>query len=394
MFELTFPNITIILLAVGTLIFIFAALVGFHSFFNIVRHCKASSTDDINETKFPKASVIVYSHKAETFIREYLDTLLAQDYPDFEVIVVNDYVVDDMTQEIVEDMAKVYANLHITYVPQDSRNVSRRKLAITLGIKAAKGDVVLTTSSIAKITSAKWLKTMLRQFANPETDVVIGYSHTDKTSIRGFGRWYRSFDFMITTARWISAVIEGKTYRGDGFNLAYRKSVFFANKGFAKTVHLQNGEDDLFISQITTPTNTAIEISPEGQLTIDWGENEKRMWLDMKERYAFTSHYLKSSAFRMQNVFSVSVWVGLALLVASSFVALPNLIPGIISAVVMIAFFAYLIFRYRQVATLLNGIRLWWSIPIFVYLRPIINVAYRLSFNSRKTRNFTWQRKR
>ena len=299
-----------------------------------------------------------------------------------------------MTQEIVEDLCKTYPNLHITYVPQDSRNVSRKKLALTLGIKSAQGDVIVTTAANCIIKSPQWLKSIMHHFCNQEIDIVLGYSHTDKNVQKGFGRWYRSFDFLSSAVQWLGNAFDGKAYRGDSFNLAYRKSVFFNNKGFAKTIHLQNGEDDLYINQIANQKNTAVEISEGSQLTVDWGDNEARMWLDMKERYAFTAKYLQTKAFLWQRSYDISLWIGLSTLISATLTALPNLFPATFSLVLTIGYFAYLIYLYRQSAKPLNCIKLFWSLPIFILLKPIIDWCYKLRFNTRKSNNFTWQRQK
>jgi hypothetical protein len=46
---------------------------------------------------------------------------------------------------------------------------------------------------------------------------------------------------------------------GVGQNLAYTKSIFFNNRGFASQNHLRFGDDDLFINQVATANNCAIE---------------------------------------------------------------------------------------------------------------------------------------
>lgn len=396
MLDFNFSTGVIICTIIGISTLLYATIFGLCNFKKILKfhkNCLPDLSSPSNQG-LPKASVIVYAYKSQNFIRQYLESLLNQDYPDFEIIIVNDSVKDDMTKEIVEDMCNNHSNLHITYVPQDSRNVSRRKLAITLGIKAATGDVVITTAANCKIKSDQWLKQMMRHFCNSKTEIVLGYTHIDKVAQQGIGKWYRAFDSLTTAIQWIGSALAKRTYRGDGFNLAYRKSVFFNNKGFAKTIHLENGEDDLFINQIATTDNCVVELSDESQLIVDWAGNEQRMWFDMKERYTFTSRYLKTNAFYLQNIFYLSLWLSIFLLCESSIIALPNLIPAISSLILIIGYFAYMIYLYRQVANKLNSIKLFWALPLFVLIKPLVDFAYKLRFNGRKSNNFTWQRKK
>jgi poly-beta-1,6-N-acetyl-D-glucosamine synthase len=59
---------------------------------------------------------------------------------------------------------------------------------------------------------------------------------------------------------------------GVGRNMAYTKSLFFKGKGFASHMHILSGDDDLFVNQNATRTNTVIEIHPEAQV---WSEPKR-----------------------------------------------------------------------------------------------------------------------
>ena len=63
--------------------------------------------------------------------------------------------------------------------------------------------------------------------------------------------------------------IARRPYMGVGRNLAYLSATFFRMKGFASTLHLQSGDDDLMINRGATSENTAVEISPE---SVTWSE--------------------------------------------------------------------------------------------------------------------------
>mgnify|MGYP007083028735 CR=1 FL=1 len=48
-----------------------------------------------------------------------------------------------------------------TYVPSDARYLSRRKLAFTLGVKAAKYDILLFTEANCQPLNDQWLSAMV-----------------------------------------------------------------------------------------------------------------------------------------------------------------------------------------------------------------------------------------
>lgn len=84
---------------------------------------------------YPAVSVIVYAQNDAENLVKYLPKILNQAYPEFEVIVVNDDSTDD-SKDILSVLETQYKNLYHTYVPEGSRNLSHKKLALTLGIKA------------------------------------------------------------------------------------------------------------------------------------------------------------------------------------------------------------------------------------------------------------------
>ena len=81
----------------------------------------------------------------------------------------------------------------------------------------------------------------------------------------------------------------------EGYNLAYRKDLFFRNKGFSKHLNLHYGDDDLFINEVATADNTRIELSPESRMVIHY-ENNFKAWRELKLRYDFTAAYLKTDS--------------------------------------------------------------------------------------------------
>ena len=56
----------------------------------------------------------------------------------------------------------------------------------------------------------------------------------------------------LQSLRYLGFALAGKPYIGIGRNLAYRKELFFQQKGFSKYLNLQRGEDDLFINELAT----------------------------------------------------------------------------------------------------------------------------------------------
>lgn len=359
--------------------------------------------DDATDTPAPKVSVIVYSQVAEEVLMDYLEVLNSQDYPDFEVIVVSESTAES-NEILSESCTRRFNNVYVTFIPPGSHNLSRRKLALTLGMKAAKGDIVVTTTANAEIHSNSWLSKLIAPFIGENaaaTEVSLGYSHLDYSHMKGWGKWYREFVSVLTDAEWIGYALAGKPYRGDGYNLAFRRNLFFEHKGYSQCMYLHSGDDDIFIHEIATPENTVMVLDRESILSINWREATKRMWRIRKEQYDFTSRWLPQEPFRRAGAISTMQWMILFLCIAVGVTGYMNAgnshdihayIPAMAAAFILILFHLAEILIYRRAAEKMGATRLWWAFPIFRLIKPMLNKLF--SFRHRRARrwNYTWAR--
>lgn len=340
----------------------------------------------------PKASVIVYSHDPEYGLMDYLESLTGQDYPSFEIIVVCESTAES-TEMLAESCSRRFPDVYFTFIPPGSHNLSRRKLALTLGMKAASGELVVTTVSNASIPSQRWLSSLLAPFSErDDTDVSLGYSRPDYTTVGGAGRWYREFIDLLTDAQWIGFALSRKPYRGDGFNLAFRRRLFFEHKGYSKSIYLHSGDDDLFINEIATPENTAAVLDPESILLIEWQDAGRRMWRIRKEQYAFTSHWLPRRPFRLAGVLSAMQWIVLLCCAGCALAAWPSPEVPAYALLLLLAFWQTEIIIYRRAAAKMKATRLWWALPLFWLLKAPLNFIFKIRHYNTRRKNFTWQR--
>lgn len=394
LFDFDFSIYVICLLGAAVLFALLSAVFGLRQMRRVARAGRRFPTELPTDEGLTPMSVIVYAHNAENHIERLLEGLLAQDHPQFEVIVVNDASIDN-TAELVGNVVERDPRVYLTFVSESARNISHRKLAYTVGLRAAKYPVALLTTAEVEIPSASWLRCMAAPFADPDIEVGIGAAYVPKDTDRGNGRFWRSFDSLTSTTRWLGAALGGKPYRGTACNLAFRPKTFFDHKGFASTNRFQGGEDDIFINEIATTENTVTVFRPEAMPAVSLpGDEYPRLWKRNKERYTFTSHYLHTSALRMQGFMSLCVWVATASAVAAAVMGLPNLVPAGIALLVLLLMWGDQICVYRRAAAAMHSIRLWWSVPLFWLIRPIANACYRAGFQVTKHTNYTWQQPR
>lgn len=233
-------------------------------------------------------SVIICAKNEEENLREFLPLILNQDYPDFEVIVVNDCSTDG-TANLLAELKQQYPRLEITAINKEPKLTFGKKLAQTVGIKAAKNELLLFTDADCRPVSEHWIESMARNYTG-NTEVVLGYG--GYISGKGLLDKVLRFDTLFVAIQYLGYALAGIPYMGVGRNLAYKKSTFFKNKGFASHYHISSGDDDLFVNEVAGKHNTKVELSIESQTrsvpSPGWGS-----WLKQKRRHLTTGSRYK-----------------------------------------------------------------------------------------------------
>lgn len=391
MFEIEFTPVSIILLSVIFLSAIYLLTV-FRSYVASVSS-RVAADDDApfppDPSAYPSVSVIVYSEDDAENLEILLPQILEQEYDGrFEVIVVNDGAVSS-TKDVIARLERRYPNLYMTFTPLDSRSLSRKKLAITLGIKAARYEVVVMTTGDCRISSKTWLKAMTRHFVQGK-EIVIGYAAPlvpDGVS----NPWKRlhAFDEIRTAIEYLSWAIAGRPYRGVSYNLAYRRSVFFKNKGFSRALHLKYGDDDVFINEVANGNNTAVELSTASIVEVS-DPRPQFSHRNAKLRYNYTAKSLKTNSRIFFGSCSWAWWLLIGCSIAVSIVGYPSLIPLIASFVIWLSTSLMLMFTWRKTSRSLGSRPLFFTVPWFMSVEPIYNFYYRLKGYSKRESNLSW----
>lgn len=239
----------------------------------------------------PPVTVIITTRDQEAILAKQLPLILEQDYPKFQVVVVNDASSDE-TDDLLKKLASQYAHLYHTFVPPGVQSVSTKKMALTVGIKAAKYDYLLFTEANCLPSGPHWIASMMQQFT-PNTTVVLSYSRYE--TIKGVFKRIIAYDNLFQGMRYLGLAAAKRPYMGIGRNLAYRKELFFNQKGFASHLNLNSGEDDLFISDVAKGSNTRVEVSPAAVMNIVT-EDVKSHWKETRINQIYTSAFYKPMA--------------------------------------------------------------------------------------------------
>jgi glycosyltransferase involved in cell wall biosynthesis len=242
-----------------------------------------------NPKKISISVIVCAKNEAENVVR-FIPLLAEQDYPDFEIILIDD-ASSDATTDIFEEFEKQYSNVRLVKVKNNEAFWGNKKYAMTLGIKASKNDYLLFTDADCYPASKDWIKTMSSQFTMHKT-IVLGYGAYEKIANSFLNKIIR-FETMLTAVQYFSWAKIGRPYMGIGRNLAYKKEEFYNVKGFISHMKIRSGDDDLFINQVTTSKNTAICASPES-FTYSQPKTTFKDWFTQKRRHVSTAHFYKS----------------------------------------------------------------------------------------------------
>ena len=217
---------------------------------------------------------------------------------------------------------------------------------------------------------------------------MLGYSHYRYHRDNRLGRRWRVFATVTTAVQWLLAAIAGRPYRGTTDNLAYRKQRFFDVHGFAQTMHLRWGEDDVFLQQIAHRDNTRVELHPDSQLNVYY-EHLPHAHRLLKMRRDFTNRLVRRRSFLVQALGSWAWWLRLIALCAAVALDWRNGAVWAAAAAILILSWVGAILAFRRQCQLLQAPPLCLSVPPLTLLRPLSSFRYRLREAPLKKSNYT-----
>ncbi|WP_428655979.1 glycosyltransferase [Runella sp.] len=243
----------------------------------------------VEKKQWPAVTVVVCAHNELENLRELLPMLQEQDYPDYEVIVVDDRSWDG-TEEFAETEAKAWGKVRFLHVRKEYDHVTPKKYAVTTAVRGAKHEVILLTDADCRPTTDQWIRGMAAHLTE-EKQIVLGFSPYEKHS--GLLNRLIRFETFYVAVQYLSLALAGKPYMAVGRNLMYKKSLFTQNKGFYTHLRITGGDDDLLMNEIATEHNTAVCLDADTFMVsipkTNWSD-----WYRQKTRHLSVSKYYKT----------------------------------------------------------------------------------------------------
>ncbi len=325
-------------------------------------------------------SVIICAKNELENLKQNLPSFFDQDYPDFEIIIVNDCS-HDGSDWYLRDLSLQHKNLKVVTINENLRFKHGKKFAVTLGIKAAKNENLVFTDADCRPASNQWLKCIQRNF-NEDTEIVLAFSPYEFRP--GILNRFIRYETFITALNYLSYALKGIPYMGVGRNMAYRKSLFFKGKGFASHMHILSGDDDLFVNQNANSTNTRIEIDFDSHI---WSEpkNSLSSYFTQKFRHQGAGRVYKGSHRKMLSFQALSGFLfyvflsALIVIKADWWIIAAFYFPRLIAQILV----------YISVLKKLKYIDLIWWTPVFDFIYYIYIVLF--NFIALFTKRVEWK---
>lgn len=364
---LTEPYIlTLTILMAASLIILCIYYAIFHFRVGRYKGPKKKNTAPATSSPCPPVSVVLTAQNDAEWLKTNLVYLLEQDYPDFEVVVV-DYMSKDETQFVLKILSENYPNLKVVPLAGNANGYRGKKYPMSIGIKSAKNDILVFADPNCRpidLTNFSWLRQVVSAYADPKTEAVLGYCAIQPKP--GPFNWLQQYDNLAHSVEYLAAAIMRHPFTGNGRNLSYRRSLFMRKRGFIYHYSIPDGADDMFVNQNCNGNNTRVVLTQDS-FTVVEPMNTLAQWHSYRKHRTVTHKYyplwLKLSRL-LPSCCLVLFYLAGALLLASTAMPWPLLLAALLVKL-----------AWQIVATSRAAARLMVK-PVVAWLSPLMEIYF------------------
>ncbi|MCL2726939.1 MAG: glycosyltransferase [Bacteroidales bacterium] len=208
------------------------------------------------DASLPSVSVALCVTNEYKVLRRVLPILLTQDYPTYEVVVINDRS-EDNSEILLRVLKEQYPHLQVRTTSTDDRFGRSPSLALGMAIRAAQYDTILCIEADCQIKDANWIRSMAAPFGG-EAEIVLGHTTYRKSSV-----WVRC-NLLQHALHYLGRAAIRRPYTGTGSNLLFKKSLFYDNNGFNVRLTRDHFPLRVFIGEVANKNNCRICTLPSG----------------------------------------------------------------------------------------------------------------------------------
>jgi len=345
----------------------------------------SGSPTAVSADVLPPVSVLVAAHNEEDHLLEYIPLLLAQEYPVFELVLINDRSTDG-TLNVMQAFAAHHANIRVVDIRRTAltKGGFEKKNALSMGIKVATHDHLVFTDADCRPADNQWLARFGSAFHAGFT-FVIGTGFFERTS--AFLNALYRLDSARVAVLYFSAAAAGMPYMAVGRSMGYTRELFFEVKGYLKHLHVPSGDDDLFLQSVAKRARIALV---PGALTFSQAPSAAGAWVRQRFRHLAAGKRYAATPLAFLWLYELSLLVTtLGMLVFWYVAETRTLWIGFYTA--LIARYVIFFFNLKRMEALAGtkayAAKLFWADSILSMWNALISVAYQLSKSARWRKN-------
>lgn len=203
-------------------------------------------------------TILVISHEEEETLARNLPLLLSQQGAEYEIVVV-DMNSEDNTIELLNTLQESHRHLRHLSLPISARDISRERLALHLGMRAANTRNVLILRPGIQVADKHWLANVEKRWRT-DGDIVLIPTKRVRTGrgrdflTAGHEAWRKSLH--------IKQAQNHNLFRAAGNIVGLNREKFLTYNSPAHHLALKTGTLDIFISHTATAYNTIVITDP------------------------------------------------------------------------------------------------------------------------------------
>lgn len=341
--------------------------------------------DNDNPRSLPPVSVLLTVHNDADWLKESLPYLLEQDYPNYELIVV-DFVSTDDTQFVLQVCSDYYERLKVVRFREDVNLYRGKKYPMSIGIQSAKNDYILFCEPDCIPKDFNWIRSMMGGYRDDDTQIVLGFCGIRQK--KTLFNWLQVYDNLVYYLHFLSSALSGHPYTGSQCNLSYRRSFFFDNGAFYSHLSIAEGVDDIFVNQHATKNNTQVVLVPESFTLTDERPTLKAWHRARRERSATRRYYSFVQKLHLL-IYPLMVFLFYG---AGVTLAVMKMLPWQILVAVLVVKSAWHIFAMSFATKRFEAKTLHWFVPLFEIYFLFVNTFSALIPLSLKSKRSKFER--
>lgn len=265
---------------------------------------KVNKNDGKEATKnrsLPFVSIIIPVRNEAEHIQHCINSVIVQNYPQhlYEIIVIDDYSTDEtyaLAREIHRDNLTIL-NL-AKYFGDAAEKVPNKKKAITIGVKNAKGQIIITTDGDC-VMNENWLSTMVGFYLQNSFKFITG--PVMLRPAKGLLGLFQQIDVINMLGITGGTIANGYSTMCNGANLLYEKKAFHEVDGYKGNTDIPTGDDIFLMQKIEMSFPDAIGFVKDIDACV-YSKPERTFNDFVAQRVRWTS---KSTAFQKRSVTAI-----------------------------------------------------------------------------------------